>query len=71
MTGKCQCRAEFGGEDCSEFIGTDDVLCPNDCSGNGECDLYLGICNCNDGFLENDCSIDIKTAKLCRDDCSK
>ncbi len=40
FTGKCKCRAEFGGEDCSKFIGTDDVKCPNNCSGNGICDLF-------------------------------
>ncbi|MBN3302339.1 TENN protein, partial [Amia calva] len=36
------------GEDCSQR------RCPNDCSGNGECDD--GVCVCQEGFNGNDCS---------------
>lgn len=30
--------------------------CPNDCSGNGVCDLRSGACVCNTGFAGADCS---------------
>ncbi|GMH44587.1 hypothetical protein BSKO_12539 [Bryopsis sp. KO-2023] len=29
--------------------------CPNDCSGNGACDLDCGVCLCLDGFMGEDC----------------
>lgn len=31
--------------------------CPNECSGNGKCDLEKGTCLCNPGFVEEDCSV--------------
>jgi len=33
------------------------ALCPNLCSGNGQCED--GVCNCDEGFTENDCSLDL------------
>ena len=29
-------------------------FCPNHCSGNGKC--VKGKCNCNNGWIEEDCS---------------
>ncbi len=31
--------------------------CPNDCSGNGMCNLRTGACVCVAGFSGNDCSV--------------
>ena len=40
-------------------------LCPNSCSNNGKCQKIYG-CQCNPGFIEYDCSVQIK----CKKDCS-
>ena len=39
-------------------------ICENSCSSNGECDQVLG-CRCDPGFIEHDCSIQIKCFKDC------
>ena len=38
------------GEDCSLKV------CPDDCSGNGECDFQTGKCICKDSFRKENCS---------------
>jgi len=45
----CKCSKDFIGEDCSLR------KCPDDCSGNGECDFQTGICKCNLGFKGKNC----------------
>ena len=35
-----------------------DVSCPgvgSPCSGNGQCDLTVGVCTCSEGFQGSDC----------------
>ena len=32
-------------------------VCPNDCSGNGSCDLATGTCSCTNGSAAPDCSV--------------
>eukprot|EP00930_Biecheleria_cincta_P047893 TRINITY_DN33291_c0_g1_i1.p1 TRINITY_DN33291_c0_g1~~TRINITY_DN33291_c0_g1_i1.p1 ORF type:complete len:1585 (-),score=181.45 TRINITY_DN33291_c0_g1_i1:134-4867(-) len=32
-------------------------MCPNNCSGGGDCDPYSGICSCYTGYKEKDCSV--------------
>ena len=36
-----------------------DISCPGGetpCSDNGQCDLTIGVCNCNEGYQGNECS---------------
>ena len=33
--------------------GYDDKPCPNNCSGNGKCNI--GLCYCNEGYIDDDC----------------
>jgi len=42
----------------SGYIGEDCSLkeCPNECSGNGECDFQTGKCKCKEGFRNEKCS---------------
>ncbi|KAJ6222083.1 hypothetical protein RDWZM_000628 [Blomia tropicalis] len=47
---RCTCDAEFEGDACERHI------CPNGCSGNGECDKTNHRCVCHYGFVGNDCS---------------
>ena len=35
--------------------------CPNECNGNGQCDLSTGLCNCDDKHQGLDCSGNIKS----------
>lgn len=37
-----------------KLLATVDIKCPNDCSGNGQCDN--GTCKCNEGYIMKDCS---------------
>ena len=35
-----------------------DISCPgvgSPCSGNGQCDLTVGVCTCSEGFQGSDC----------------
>lgn len=41
-------------------------MCPNSCSGNGQCRSKFG-CECKNDFIQHDCSLKIK----CKDDCNK
>jgi len=40
-----------------KLIQLDDPACPNDCSGNGECNKE-GKCECEDHFFDLDCSVE-------------
>ena len=42
--GSCDCDDGWTGELC------DQEVCPSNCSSNGECDLELGECICNDFY---------------------
>jgi len=37
-------------------------VCPNSCSNNGKCEL--GICKCNDGYGDDDCSVPLIELEL-------
>lgn len=50
IEGTCSCDLGYEGADCS------DLSCPNDCSGQGECDHSRGRCECQAGFTLEDCS---------------
>ena len=41
---RCVCTHEFTGAKCEQ------VVCPNDCSGHGECDAEAYRCRCHPGF---------------------
>ncbi|KAL0251841.1 hypothetical protein GEMRC1_001053 [Eukaryota sp. GEM-RC1] len=43
------CRISIKGD-------TPSKRCPNDCSGNGECDTTTGTCDCFSGWFNSDCS---------------
>ncbi|XP_043193937.1 teneurin-m-like isoform X3 [Amphibalanus amphitrite] len=49
LLGRCECRAGFGGEDCSE------MACPLLCSGNGE--YRDGQCHCKPEWKGRECSL--------------
>lgn len=38
------------------FEFSDYLSCPNNCSDHGDCDTFLGRCNCHDGYALDDCS---------------
>ena len=40
-----------------------DNICPNECSGNGNCSS--GNCICNEGFITEDCSVKAGNFILC------
>eukprot|EP01025_Chloroclados_australasicus_P057180 TRINITY_DN7117_c0_g1_i5.p1 TRINITY_DN7117_c0_g1~~TRINITY_DN7117_c0_g1_i5.p1 ORF type:complete len:2201 (-),score=318.83 TRINITY_DN7117_c0_g1_i5:388-6837(-) len=46
-------------EDCEPRLLEDAIQpakeCPNDCNGLGVCNVQSGTCNCNDGFIGDDC----------------
>lgn len=44
IDGDCTCDADYMGEACHIEI------CPNGCSGNGECDREAHHCKCQEGF---------------------
>jgi len=48
--GECVCQAGFKGTLCDQYV------CPNGCSGGGDCDLKSGMCRCHYGHTGNDCS---------------
>ena len=56
LTGKCDCKEGFTGDDCSITI---DKCVNNKCSGNGTCVKLTGKCDCKEGFTGDDCSITI------------
>merc|ERR1712070_1191626 len=49
--GKCVCRSGYGADDCSEQV------CPDMCSGQGECNRMARTCTCFDGFEGLSCNI--------------
>ena len=53
LTGKCDCKEGFTGDDCSITI---DKCVNNKCSPNGTCNNSTGNCVCNEGFTGDDCS---------------
>eukprot|EP01006_Ploeotia_vitrea_P034299 TRINITY_DN65737_c3_g3_i1.p1 TRINITY_DN65737_c3_g3~~TRINITY_DN65737_c3_g3_i1.p1 ORF type:complete len:762 (+),score=338.30 TRINITY_DN65737_c3_g3_i1:304-2286(+) len=56
-TGKCTCAA---GTITSLVDGTCEYgVCPNDCSGHGDCDARNRVCTCHAGWLGTDCSLQI------------
>lgn len=54
---KCYCKDGYGGADCAL------VLCPNDCSGRGECDFNTGTCLCSPPYIGRSCETASKNAK--------
>ena len=47
---KCECAEGFTGLAC------DTRGCPKDCNGQGVCNITSGMCTCNSGFADEDCS---------------
>ena len=47
-TGDCYCEENFSGSGCEIFTEPEVVekKCPNDCTGNGECNKITGLCTC-------------------------
>jgi hypothetical protein len=48
------------------FVMNVNEMCPNKCSGNGDCKDIIG-CACKPGYITHDCSMTIR----CRDECNK
>jgi hypothetical protein len=48
----CSCKIGWVGLKCETPV------CPNACSGHGECDLETKKCTCKVGFKGTDCGID-------------
>merc|ERR1712216_484896 len=64
VDGLCQCDPGYMGKpgcpnDCSI------TLCPNSCSGHGNCDLTTGTCTCDVGWVGTDCG-----QGTCKNGCS-
>merc|ERR1711988_58329 len=53
--GQCVCDRGFTGKTCAEASG-EAQLCPNQCSNAGRCDVDTGMCKCDVGFGNLDCS---------------
>jgi len=47
---ECVCFSQYTGDFCQTNV------CPGACSGNGECNIGTGMCECADGFYGIDCS---------------
>ena len=66
--GSCDCRFGWTGSDCSSPISTSSSTggisttssCPNNCSGNGNCNS--GSCSCDAGWTGSDCSVSTSSA---------
>lgn len=50
-----RCKVVVEEEDPVGEINIDDQFCINNCNGRGEC--VAGECQCNDGFMGEDCSV--------------
>eukprot|EP00658_Telonema_sp_P-2_P025855 TRINITY_DN2041_c0_g1_i3.p1 TRINITY_DN2041_c0_g1~~TRINITY_DN2041_c0_g1_i3.p1 ORF type:complete len:411 (-),score=70.43 TRINITY_DN2041_c0_g1_i3:132-1364(-) len=59
--GSCECRASFGGSDCSVARCLEEPGCP----AGHDCDLELGECTCPPGFFGSECKL-----RECPQNCS-
>ncbi|KAM9977787.1 hypothetical protein ACTFIR_011661 [Dictyostelium discoideum] len=60
-SGRCNCSEGWEGDNCETL-----KRCPNDCSGAGICNHITGICSCNSGRIQDDCSV---LGFECKSDC--
>ncbi|EAL63979.1 hypothetical protein DDB_G0286963 [Dictyostelium discoideum AX4] len=58
---RCNCSEGWEGDNCETL-----KRCPNDCSGAGICNHITGICLCNSGRIQDDCSV---LGFECKSDC--